>query len=77
MLRLGQPRNDEVAEGRLNYGCNSVSHCEVLSEREGEKGLCVLTTCDSASSPHLPPTDAVEILRYIDTGATTPSAPSR
>ena len=44
VLRLGQPRNDEVAEGGLNYQQQVPPWCGVERENGEEEGeVCVLT----------------------------------
>ena len=57
MFRLGQPRNDEVAEGGLNLLAAAGSAMgAVLRERTGEKrGRCVWSTKATLSAPSAHP----------------------
>jgi hypothetical protein len=63
MFRLGQPRNDEVAEGGLNYQQQGPPWCGVERERrEEEREVCVLLG-NSANSLCPPQTDGLVSLR--------------
>jgi hypothetical protein len=62
-FRLGQPRNDEVAEGGLNYQQQGPPWCGVERERrEEEREVCVLLG-NSANSLCSPQTDGLVSLR--------------